>query len=162
MTPGSEGGRECRVRPAEAADQAGWRQLWNAYCDFYGVTLLPQVTDTLWRRILDPGTPVYALIAESVAASGKEPRLIGIANYILHPYTWGTELVCYLEDLFVAEHARERGTGRALIEALIGMAKANNWHRVYWHTHEQNSVARSLYEKIAPRNPFVRYVVKLG
>jgi GNAT superfamily N-acetyltransferase len=154
-------GSEFRVRPAVAADEAGWRQLWRAYCDFYGVSILPQVTDALWRRILDSKTPVHALVAES-SAGGKEPRLTGIANYILHPYTWGTELICYLEDLFVAEHARERGIGRALIGALVTMAEENNWRRVYWHTHEQNGVARSLYERITPRDPFVRYVVKVG
>jgi GNAT superfamily N-acetyltransferase len=126
------------------------------------VRVLPEVTDTLWRRILDPQAPVYALVADSGMAGGGEPRLTGMANYVLHPYTWGTELVCYLEDLFVAEDARERGTGRALIEALVAMAKENDWRRVYWHTHEENEVARSLYEKITPRDPFVRYVVKVG
>jgi len=162
MTGTGKQGSEFRVRPAAEADEAGWRRLWRAYCDFYGVTILPEVTDTLWHRILDPKTPVYALVAESGAAGGREPRLIGIANYVLHPYTWGTELICYLEDLFVAEYARERGTGRGLIEALAALAKENNWPRVYWHTHELNEVARSLYERITPRDPFVRYVVKLG
>jgi GNAT superfamily N-acetyltransferase len=155
-------GSEFRVRPAAPADEAGWRQLWRAYCDFYDVSIPPEATDTLWRRILDPGTPVYALVAEIGAAGGTEPRLTGIANYVLHPYTWGTEPICYLEDLFVAEHARERGTGRALIEALVAMAEKNSWRRVYWHTHEENGVARSLYERITPRDPFVRYVVKVG
>jgi GNAT superfamily N-acetyltransferase len=150
------------IRPALAGDEAGWRGLWRAYCDFYSVTILPEVTDTLWRRILDPKTPVHALVAESGTAGGGEPRLTGMANYILHPYTWGTELICYLEDLFVAAHARERGIGRALIEALAAMAKESNWRRVYWHTHELNEVARSLYERITPRDPFVRYVLKVG
>jgi GNAT superfamily N-acetyltransferase len=162
MTGTGKGGSEFRVRPALPADEAGWRQLWHAYCYFYSVSIRPEVTDTLWRRILDPKTPVHALVAESAAARAGEPRLTGIANYVLHPYTWGTEPICYLEDLFVAEYARERGTGRGLIEALAALAKENNWPRVYWHTHELNEVARSLYERITPRDPFVRYVVKLG
>jgi GNAT superfamily N-acetyltransferase len=162
MTGTGKGGSAFRIRPAAAADEAGWRRLWRAYCDFYAVSVAPEVTDTLWRRILDPQTAIHALVAESGTAGGGERRLTGMANYVLHPYTWGTELVCYLEDLFVAEHARERGTGRALIEALVAMAKENNWRRVYWHTHEENGVARALYEKITPRDPFVRYVVKLG
>jgi GNAT superfamily N-acetyltransferase len=162
MTGPGKGDSEFRVRSALLADEAGWRRLWRAYCNFYGVSIPPGVTDTLWRRILDPGTPVHALVAESVPAGGREPPLIGIANYVLHLYTWGTEPICYLEDLFVAEHARERGIGRALIETLAAMAEENNWRRVYWHTHEANEVARSLYERITPRDPFVRYVVKVG
>jgi GNAT superfamily N-acetyltransferase len=162
MTGPRKADSEFWVRPALPADEAGWRQLWRAYCDFYGVSIQLGVTDMLWHRILDPGTPVHALVAESGRTGGREPQLIGIANYVLHPYTWGTELICYLEDLFVAEHARERGIGRALIETLAAMAEENNWRRVYWHTHEENRVARSLYERITPRDSFVRYVVKVG
>ncbi|HZV20891.1 MAG TPA: GNAT family N-acetyltransferase, partial [Hyphomicrobiales bacterium] len=69
-------------------------------------------------------------------------------------------LICYLEDLFVAEYARGHGAGTALIDTLIRLAGQNGWPRVYWHTHEDNKAARSLYEKFAPVDPFVRYVVK--
>ena len=96
----------------------------------------------------------------SPRAKGKS-QLIGVANYVLHPYTWGTDLICYLEDLFVAEDARGDRRGKALIDALVHMAKVKGWPRVYWHTHEDNEVARSLYDQITPVDPFVRYVVKL-
>jgi GNAT superfamily N-acetyltransferase len=115
------------------------------------------VTGDLWRRILSQETKVYALVAEDRARGG----LIGIANYVLHPFTWGAENICYLEDLFVPEVARCRGVGRALIEGLIALARDKGWPRVYWHTHELNEPARSLYEAITPRDPFVRYVVRV-
>ena len=151
---------EWRVRPAEAADEAGWRRLWRGYCDFYEVTISEDVTDTLWRRIMDGHEGIQAIVAESVSKA-REPQLIGFGNYVLHPYTWGKGLMCYLEDLFVDEQSRRAGVGRAIIETLIQMGYDNGWARVYWHTHETNEVARSMYDKVIPVDPFVRYVVHI-
>ncbi len=147
-----------RVRAAAAADEAAWRYLWNAYCRFYAVSIPEDVTCSLWRRIMDPATPIHALAAEATSSDGRT-EVVGFANYILHPYTWGTGLVCYLEDLFVVEHARGKGAGSALIGALVQKAKENGWPRVYWHTHSLNEVARSVYDKFTPPDPFVRYVM---
>ncbi len=151
----------CRVRPVEAADEAGWRRLWQCYCDFYAVTVPQDVTDALWRRIMDYRVPIHALVAEAGPVAGRKPQLIGFANYVLHPFTWGTDLICYLEDLFVVEHARGGGAGTAMINALIHMSRENGWPRLYWHTHEDNDAARALYDKFTPVDPFVRYVVKV-
>ena len=151
---------EWRVRPAQAGDEAGWRRLWKGYCDFYDVTIAPDVTDALWLRIRDGRAGIHAVIAESIPRR-KEPHLIGFGNYILHPYTWGDGVMCYLEDLFVAEHARRAGVGRGIIQTLIQMGYDNGWARVYWHTHETNAVARSLYDKMTPADSFVRYVIHL-
>ena len=151
---------EWRVRPPESADEAGWRRLWKGYCDFYEVSIARDVTDALWRRIMDRSAGIHAIVAESVPEE-REPRLIGFGNYVLHPYTWGKGVMCYLEDLFVAEQARRAGVGMALIETLIQMGYDKGWARVYWHTHQSNEVARSLYDKVIPVDSFVRYVVHL-
>ena len=151
---------EWRVRPVEAADEAGWRRLWKGYCDFYEITISEDVTDALWLRIKDRSAGIHAVVAES-ASHARKPQLIGFGNYVLHPYTWGKGLMCYLEDLFVEEHSRRSGAGRALIDTLIQMGHYNGWARVYWHTHETNEVARSMYEKVTPTDPFVRYVVHI-
>jgi GNAT superfamily N-acetyltransferase len=148
------------VRPAGPADEAGWRRLWRGYCDFYEVRISEDITDTLWRRIIDGREGIQAVVAESVSIA-REPQLIGFGNYVLHPYTWGTGSMCYLEDLFVEEQFRRAGVGRAIIEALMQMAYDKGWARVYWHTHETNKAARSMYEKVIPVDPFVRYVVHI-
>jgi GNAT superfamily N-acetyltransferase len=150
------------IRPAAPADEASWRELWQYYCDFYAVAIGADVTDNLWLRIMDGHSPVHALVAEYAPSENALPELIGIANYVLHPFTWGTALACYLEDLFVTPHYRNRGAATALIGRLVDMAKANGWPRVYWHTHEDNEVARSLYGQITPCDPFVRYVVRIS
>ena len=147
-----------RVRPAEAKDEAEWRRLWKDYCDFYDVSLAPEVTDALWERIVDAHSSVYAVVAEDIPGRSS---LVGFGNYVLHPYTWGQGVMCHLEDLFVAEAARRKGAGRSLIEALIKMGYDQGWTRVYWHTHESHETARSFYEKVTALDPFVRYVVHL-
>jgi GNAT superfamily N-acetyltransferase len=149
------------VREAISSDEAQWRRLWRSYCDFYGVKVDPEITAVLWRRIVDESSPIYALVAEMGADAAGRPNLVGLANYVLHPYTWGIEPICYLEDLFVEESARGLSVGSAFIQALIKLCKEKGWPRLYWNTHQDNQVARSLYNKFAPVDPFVRYVVRL-
>jgi GNAT superfamily N-acetyltransferase len=109
------------------------------------------ITEGVWRRILAPEEPIWCLVA---CRDGDEP--VGFANYVLHPYTWSLQLVCYLEDLFVAPEARSSGAGRALIEGLIALGR-----RVYWHTHEDNYRAHTLYDRLVPRTDYVRYDIDL-
>ena len=65
-----------------------------------------------------------------------------------------------LEDLFVASAARGKGAGRALIEARVTLGTEQGWRRVYWHTHESNERARSLYDRLAKRTDYVRYGIE--
>lgn len=69
--------------------------------------------------------------------------------------------VCYLEDLFVAPEARGSGAGRALIEGLAALGREHGWRRVYWHTHEDNYRARTLYDRVVPRTDYIRYDIDL-
>jgi GNAT superfamily N-acetyltransferase len=75
--------------------------------------------------------------------------------------TEGVQPVCYLEDLFVAPEARSSGAGRALIEGIVAVGRRHGWRRVYWHTHENNHRARTLYDRLAPRTDYVRYDIDL-
>ena len=45
-------------------------------------------------------------------------RLLGIVHVLYHRSCWTIGDYCYLQDLFVADGARKRGLGRALIEAV--------------------------------------------
>jgi GNAT superfamily N-acetyltransferase len=143
-------------RPAEAADQAEWQRLWLLYCETLGAVLAEPVTAATWRRILAPDQSIWCLVV-----AGADGRLVGFANYLLHPHTWSARLVCYLEDLFVAPEARGSGAARALIDALTERGRANGWRRIYWHTHEDNYRARTLYDRVTPRTDYVRYDIPL-
>ena len=146
---------EVTVRAVTAADETRWRHLWDGYCRFYKVELAPDVTRHTWNRLMDPGSPVNAIVAEQ-----RELGVIGLANYVVHENTWETSPVCYLEDLYVEPGVRAGGVGRKLIDWLVDAMAREGWSRLYWLTRENNYRARGLYDKYTPRDPFVRYVVK--
>jgi GNAT superfamily N-acetyltransferase len=84
-------------------------------------------------------------------------RLCGIAHYLFHRSCWTTGDYCYLQDLFVAEGIRNLGLGRALITAVEERARAAGASRLYWLTHETNTSARALYDRLAERPGFIQY-----
>jgi GNAT superfamily N-acetyltransferase len=84
-------------------------------------------------------------------------RIVGIVHYLYHRSTWTSGDYCYLQDLFTAEEARGRGVARALIEAVYEKARDYGASRVYWLTHETNTTAQALYDKVAVRSGFIQY-----
>lgn len=144
------------IRDATAADEAGFRRLWDAYLAFYDVTLAPAVTDQTWARILDPASPLSARVA--VDGAGK---VHGFAVWHHHIASWHLANDLYLEDLFVDAAARGTGLGRALLDDLFALARARGFGRIYWHTDEGNARARSLYDSYAPADGHIRYRLKL-
>jgi GNAT superfamily N-acetyltransferase len=143
------------VRPVEAADFPGWKALWDGYNTFYGrhgETALPdEVTRTTWARFFDAYEPVHALVAEQ---SGK---LVGLTHFLYHRSTTLLGPSCYLQDLFTDEAVRGQGIGRALIDSAYGRAMAAGAQRFYWQTHETNTRAMRLYDKIAKKSGFLVY-----
>jgi GNAT superfamily N-acetyltransferase len=139
------------IRPVKPADRPRWEPLWKGYQTFYKVDLPAEVTDLTWRRFFDGLEPVHALAAE------EGETLIGVVHYLFHRSTWMIGPICYLQDLFTAESARGKGVGGALIEAVYKEAAAAGASRVYWHTHETNATARSLYDKVAKLSGFLQY-----
>jgi GNAT superfamily N-acetyltransferase len=143
------------VRDAGPGDEAAWRALWGQYLAFYSVDLAPEVTMATWARLMDAVSPVKARLAV------EGDRVIGFAIHLHHPSTWVATEDCYLEDLFITDDARGLGAGRALIDDLIALARAKGWSRLYWHTDEGNSRARSLYDSYTEYDGHVRYRLRL-
>ena len=145
-----------QVRPLRPDDREAWEPLWQGYLTFYKSSLPAEVTEETWRRLNDPVEPMYGL------AAVLDDRIVGIVHYIYHRSTWTTGNYCYLQDLFTAEEARGRGAGRMLIEAVYEKARADGASRVYWLTHETNTSAQVLYDKVASRSGFIQYRQLLG
>lgn len=141
------------IRQLAKEDRPGWEHLWAGYLDFYQAPMEPAVSEVTWSRLLNPEEPMQALVAEDDATH----ELIGLVHCVFHRGTWAIGDFCYLEDLFVARSARNRGVGRALIEAVYALADTRKCERVYWLTHETNTTARALYDQIARRSGFIHY-----
>jgi GNAT superfamily N-acetyltransferase len=143
------------VRPVRSDDFPAWKELWDGYNAFYGrsgETALPfEITQTTWSRFFDEYEPMHALVAES---SGQ---LLGLTHYLYHRTTIQVNPTCYLQDLFTRLDVRGRGVGRALIEGVYQRARAAGASRVYWQTHETNTVGMLLYDKVAQKSGFLVY-----
>lgn len=139
------------IRNPVPADEAAWRRLWAGYLAFYETNVPGEVTTETWRRMLDPRSGLIARLAD------EDGRVRGFSISILHPGTWTTAPICYLEDLFVDPDFRGQGLGKRLIDDLVALARANGWSRLYWHTRASNAAARRLYDRFVEADDFVRY-----
>lgn len=144
----------CIIRAALPGDEATWRELWQGYCEFYGVQLSEKVTGRTWTRILDPDSQIMCIVAE------MDGEVCAFAHCVVHENTWETQAVCYLEDLYVNPAARGRGIGGALLEWLRNAMRAEGWARLYWMTKADNAEARRLYDRFTLADDFVRYVIR--
>ena len=143
------------IRPVQQSDFPLWKMLWDGYNAFYGRkgdTALPEATTAMtWSRFFDSYEPVHALVAEQAG------QILGLVHYLFHRSTISIQPTCYLQDLFTVESARGKGVGRALIQEVYRIAAEAGCARVYWLTHETNSTAMQLYDKVAEKSGFVVY-----
>lgn len=139
------------LRDARPEDETDFRRLWQGFCDGYRLTLPPEVTSFTWARLMDPAN---ALCLRLACVDGI-PQ--GFAIHQHHPSTWVMGDDGYLEDLFVAPEARGKGLGRALIQDLIAIARAQGWRRLYWLTEIENATARRLYDQFCDNDGHIRY-----
>lgn len=139
------------IREPVENDEAQWKALWQAYLKFCVADLADDITNLTWQRILDPTSPIDAWVAQ------LNEQIVGFAVCVVHAGTWTRTPICYLEDLFVSETHRGHGVGRALLKFLVDHAGEVGWARLYWHTKNDNAVARQLYDSFVEADTLVRY-----
>jgi len=143
------------VRQIQVGDKAAWQELYFDYLKFYETSPSDVNSELLWDRLTNPEPQIQALVAE---ANGV---VIGIVHFHYQLSTWSETSHCYLEDLYVAEDARENGVAKALIQQVQELAIKQGCTELFWITKESNSTARKLYDKVANLSDFVRYEKKL-
>jgi GNAT superfamily N-acetyltransferase len=138
------------IVPLRPADRPRWQELWSEYQAFYEVEIPAEVTDNTWNRM--QAGRIHGLGAHDAAH-----KMVGIVHYLFHEDTWSSLPACYLQDLYVDRTVRGSGGGRQLIEAVAAAARAAGANSPYWLTHETNSVARLLYDRIGKNHGFIQY-----
>lgn len=112
--------------------------------------------------MLDPADTINGAVAE------LDGRAVGIVHFIEHRSCWSAKNSYYLQDLFTDESVRGRvcallcvrycccsnnshackGIGRALINHVVAVAHERGIGKVHWLTHETNTTAQVLYDKV--------------
>lgn len=131
------------VRPIRRADYTAWRALFVGYGLFYDKPdLSAEVIDTVWRWLCDPDHVLEGLLA--LDARGEA---VGLAHIRACPRSLSGEEIGFLDDLYVAEHARGQGAADAIFSAIQTLAASRNWSAVRWLTQTFNDRGRAFYDR---------------
>ena len=146
---GDESNHRLEIAPLAPADHERWNVLARGYKTFYETTLTDAEYEHTWQRLL-------ARDGIAGLAARLDGKLVGITHYLFHASSWSAE-ACYLQDLFVDASVRGQGIARALIEGVAAQVRERGAVRLYWSTHQDNTTARTLYDKVAAHRGFIRY-----
>jgi GNAT superfamily N-acetyltransferase len=147
---------DIRIVPLAPEHRADWEKLFAGYAEFYKVAQTPEMREQVWGWLFDPDHGTEAIVA--VDGTG---RPIGLAHYQAFARPLGASTACFLNDLFVDPDVRGSGAADALIEALEGICKVRGWAAIRWLTAEDNYRARSFYDRIARKTPFIAYQIDI-
>lgn len=145
-----------RIREATRDDLPLLGKLFDEYRQFYKLPTDIEKAGSYLRARLAAGESVV-LVAEDEAG-----RLMGFTQ--LYP-TWCSLLagpVYVLYDLYVAPPARQRGVGRALLEAATERGRRDGKLRMTLSTARTNLTAQSLYEALGWVRDDEFYVYNFG
>ncbi len=105
--------------------------------------------EVLERRVLafvEDGRMTYLLGGDGRATA------LGFAQVSFRPSVWADEPIGYLEELYVVPERRGEGIGRALMEAVLALAREHGAAGMEVITGEDDTAARALYESVGFRN----------
>ena len=130
-----------RAEPHEAAAVAG------LMIEFRNSTRRAWPSDNAFlasvERLIDQPDTEFLL-----GAPDSDAPPAGVCQLRYRLSIWMAADDCWLEDLFVAERARRRGLGRALVAAALERARVRGARRIELDTSEANTGAVALYESL--------------
>ena len=143
-----------------AADRERWAELWRGYLDFYETQLPPEIYDHTWQRLIAADGAIRGLGARLGSDTTPRSSASPIICSMPMPGQRARSAICRICSSTPA--ARRHGVGGKLIEAVAAIARERGCLRLYWTTKEDNATARSLYDRIARFNGFIRYDYAAG
>jgi GNAT superfamily N-acetyltransferase len=139
------------IREIRLDDKEEWKILYKGYADFYKVEMSDKILNTVWEWIHDNNHDVSGLVYE------KDNKIIGIAHYRRMPSPLRGKYIGFLDDLFVDPRHRKNGVGEKIIKELKVISKRNDWNLVRWITRNDNTKAKSLYQKLSKKTNWEVY-----
>ena len=139
------------IREIRLADKDVWEALYRGYGDFYKVEMNEKILKTVWEWIHDNNHDVSGLAYE------QDNQIVGIAHYRKMPSPLRGKYIGFLDDLFVDPNHRRKGIGKKMIEELNVISRRNNQNLVRWITRDDNTKAKSLYEKLSKKTNWEVY-----
>jgi GNAT superfamily N-acetyltransferase len=146
-----------QTAPVEAAEFERLLPLIAAYQRFYEVEEIDEERNrAFFRRFLAPSDDGMLLGAHDAG------ELVGYACLYWHFSSTRAVETVLMNDLFVAESARGRGVGRAMIKASAAVARERGAAQLEWATAPDNLTAQRLYDSTgAARSEWVEYELGL-
>jgi GNAT superfamily N-acetyltransferase len=146
-----------QIAPVEADEFERLLPLIAAYQRFYRVDDIDEERNrAFFRRFLVPSEDGMLLGARD----GGE--LLGYACLYWHFSSLSASESVLMNDLFVAESARGRGVGGALIEASAAIARERGAIHLEWATAPDNLTAQRLYDSTgAERSEWIEYELEV-
>ena len=101
--------------------------------------------DSLTATLFGPTPSAEALVAE------VDGEVVGLALFFTNFSTWTGRDGLYLEDLYVAPHARGTGQGKALLRRLARIAVGRGCARLEWSVLDWNTPAIDFYRSLGAK-----------
>ena len=140
------------MRPLGLGDRAVWEALLAGYAAFYKTAVTADSLQAVWDWVFGEED----FWADLAMLDGK---VVGLCQYqLMHRSLSGAKVV-YLSDLYVLPDLRGHGVGRAMIDHVIGVARARGISNVRWLTQEFNYAGRRVYDSYRPKSDFILYSV---
>ena len=131
------------IRPAAPDDTAVLVSLVRELADYERSLDSVELTEEqLAAALFGPSPALFCQVADV----GGE--VVGMALWFLNFSTWRGTHGIYLEDLYVRPAARGAGHGRALLEALAGIAVQRGYSRLEWAVLDWNQPAIEFYRAL--------------
>ena len=139
------------IREVRLDDKGEWEILYRGYANFYKVEMNEKILKTVWEWLHSDSHEVSGLVYE------QNNNIIGIAHYRKMPSPLRGKYIGFVDDLFVDPKYRKMGVGEKILKEIKEISKRNDWNLVRWITRDDNTTAKSLYDKLSKKTNWEVY-----